>query len=181
MTNTLSKDSYFQRVNKISVPIQTQLKEVYFQAQRGWSADLTTIAAIAYNEELASNTKNITPIIEARYYFEDVNTLKAIMEHQHSTNNSTDEQHYHEVFSLEYLRSPIFSVALVTEVETREPQKDYIVRKFYGFIQIGYKIGYHTDLSVLVGTRQAGNICIGGVCRYEPEFRGVEIKMFTRL
>jgi hypothetical protein len=33
----------------------------------------------------------------------------------------------------------------------------------------------------LVGSRQAGNICIGGVCRYEPEFRGIELKMNTRL
>jgi len=70
---------------------------------------------------------------------------------------------------------------LVVEIETRKPEKGRIERKFWGFVQVGYKIGYHTDLLVLVGSRQAGNICIGGVCRFEPELRGIEIKMITRL
>lgn len=180
-TNTLPKGSYYQRSNGSNVPILTQLKEFYFQAQRDWGSDLTSIFALAYNEELSSNTKNITPILEARYYFEDINTLKLILEHQHSTNNVTDEQYYTDVLSLEYLRSPNFSIALVSELETKEPSKNHIVRKFFSFIQAGYKIGYHTDISVLVGTRQAGNLCIGGVCRFEPEFRGIEIKLITRL
>jgi hypothetical protein len=79
------------------------------------------------------------------------------------------------------MRSPRFNVALVTELETREPEQGNIVRKFWDFLQFGYKLGYHTDISLLVGTRQAGNICIGGVCRFEPEFRGVELKLLTRL
>ena len=29
---------------------------------------------------------------------------------------------------------------------------------------------------MLIGTRQAGNICIGGVCRFEPEFREISFK-----
>jgi hypothetical protein len=181
MTKSLSADSYFQRINDFNVSVSTQLKEFYFQAQHDWSSSLTTIAAFSYNEELATNTKNITPIIEAKYYFENINTIKAVFEHQHSTNKTTDEQHYTDVLSLEYLRSPNFSVALVAELETKEPETGHIVRKFFGFIQAGYKIGNHTDLSILAGTRQAGNICIGGVCRFEPEFRGVEVKVLTSL
>jgi hypothetical protein len=159
----------------------TQLKEFYFQGQRNWSSEFTTLAAFAYNEELATNTKNITPIIDLRYYFEKINTLKLIIEHQNSTNRTTSEQYYDDVLVLEYLRSPNLSVAIVTEMETREPEKGRIERKFWGLVQVGYTIGYHTDLFVLVGTRQAGNICIGGVCRFEPELRGIEVKMITRL
>ena len=70
---------------------------------------------------------------------------------------------------------------MVGEVQTKEPEVDRTVRKFWGFVQVGYKIGNHTDLSLLIGTRQAGNICIGGVCRYEPAFQGVELKIITRL
>jgi len=180
-TKTLPSSSYYQRANQINIPVSTQLKEFYLSGQQNWSEDLTTIAAFAYNEELATNTKNITPILENRFYFGEVNTIKVILEHQHVTDRTTTEQYYADVLSLEYLRSPNFSIAVVSELQTKEPEPGRTIRKFWGFIQTGYKIGGHTDISLLVGTRQAGNICIGGVCRYEPAFQGVEVKILTRL
>ena len=180
LTNTLPSSSFYQRVSQTSLPVQTQLSELYLTAQRDWDY-MTLIAAFAYNEELATDTKNITPILESRFYFDEINTIKVILEHQHVTDNSTTEEYYTDVVTLEYLRSPDFSVALVTEMKTTEPEIDYLVRKFYGFIQGTYKIGGYADLSLLIGSRQAGNICIGGVCRYEPEFKGVELKLLTRL
>jgi len=180
-TKTLPTGSYYQRSINSSLSVQSLLKEVFFQAQHDWSYDFTTIAAFAYNEELATNTKNVTPILENRFYFGGVNTIKLIIEHQHTTNWSTSEQYFSDVVSIEYLRSPKFSVALVTEMQTKEPEEGETKRKFWGFVQFGYKIGQHSDVSILMGTRQAGNICIGGVCRYEPVFEGVELKLLTRL
>ena len=180
-TTTLPSSSYYQRVNQIDIPISTQLEEVYVTGQQDWSESLTTIAAFAYNEELATNTKNITPILENRFYFGEVNTIKVVLEHQHVTDRTTTEEYYSDVLNIEYLRSPSFSIAVVAEVQTKEPEPDRTVRKFWGFVQAGYKIGGHSDISLLVGTRQAGNICIGGVCRYEPAFQGVELKLLTRL
>lgn len=180
-TKSLPSSSYYQRVNQINIPVSTQLEEVYFTGQQDWNESLTTIAAMAYDEELATNTKNLTPILENRFYFGDINTIKLILEHQHVTNKTTAEEYYSDVVNIEYLRSPNFSIAFVAEVQTKEPEPGRTVRKFWGFIQTGYKIGGHTDISLLVGTRQAGNICIGGVCRYEPAFQGVELKLLTRL
>ena len=180
-TNTLSASSYYQRSLNSSLSVQTLLKEVYLQGQHDWSRDFTTIAAFAYNEELSTNTKNVIPILENRFYFGRVNTIKLIIEHQHTTNWSTSEQYFTDVVSIEYLRSPKFSVALVAEMQTKEPEADETKRDFWGFVQFGYKIGQHSDISILLGTRQAGNICIGGVCRYEPAFEGVELKLLTRL
>jgi hypothetical protein len=180
-TKTLPSSSYYQRVNQINIPVSTQLEEVYITGQQDWSESLTTILAFAYNEELATNTKNITPILENRFYFGDVNTIKVVLEHQHVTDRATTEEYYSDVLNIEYLRSPNFSIAVVAEVQTKEPETDRIVRKFWSFVQAGYKIGGHTDISLLVGTRQAGNICIGGVCRYEPAFQGIELKLLTRL
>ena len=180
-TKTLPSSSYYQRVNQIDVPISTQLEEVFITGQQDWSESLTTIAAFAYNEELATNTKNITPILENRFYFGEVNTIKVVLEHQHVTDRTTTEEYYTDVLNVEYLRSPNFSIALVSELQTKEPEPGRTVRKFWGFAQIGYKIGGHSDISLLVGTRQAGNICIGGVCRYEPAFQGIELKLLTRL
>jgi hypothetical protein len=180
LTETLSSSSYYQRVNQTNLPIVTQLEELYLTGQHDWEY-FTLIAAFAYNQELSTNTENITPILESRFYFDEVNTIKVILEHQHVSDKTTTEEYYTDVLTLEYLRSPNFSVALVTEMKTTEPEQDNIIRKFYGFIQGTYKIGGYADLSLLVGSRQAGNICIGGVCRYEPEFKGVEFKLLTRL
>ncbi len=180
-TKTLNADSYYQHVIGSNNPVRTQLKELYVQAKHDWSESFETIFAFGYNEELATNTKNISPIIETHFYFDDVNTIKATFEHLHSTNRTTDEQKYNDVLLVEYLRSPNLSVSWLIEMETSEPTTDHIVRKLYSFVQFGYYLAEHTNLSLLIGTRQAGNICIGGVCRYEPEFRGVELKMTTRL
>lgn len=181
ITNTLPTSSYYQRVNNLSLPIATQLEEMYLQASHNWSESLTSILAFGYNEELSTNTKNFTPILENKFYFDDINTIKLVLEHQQTENLTTDEKYYDDIINIEYLRSPNFSVAVVAELQTKEPQEGNVVRKFWSFIQFGYKLGNHSDLSLLVGTRQAGNICIGGICRYEPAFQGVELKILTRL
>jgi hypothetical protein len=181
ITNTLPTSSYYQRVNNLSLPIATQLEEIYLQAAHNWNESLTSILAFGYNEELSTNTKNFTPILENKFYFDDINTIKLVLEHQQTENLTTDEKYYDDIINIEYLRSPNFSVAVVAELQTKEPQEGNVVRKFWSFIQFGYKLGNHSDLSLLVGTRQAGNICIGGICRYEPAFQGVELKILTRL
>lgn len=180
MTETLPSTSYFQRVSGFNLPVFLQHKEFFVQGTRNWSDFYTSILSFGYNEELPTNTKNIASIIENRFYFGDINTIKVVIEHQHTTNRTTDEKYFSNVLAIEYLRSPALSITLVTEMETKEPEEGRIVRKLWSFIQFGYKIFQNTDLSLLIGSRQAGNICIGGVCRFEPEFRGVELKMLTR-
>lgn len=181
ITNTLPATSYFQRANIFSLPITTQLKEIYLQGTHNWNKSFTSILAFGYNEELSTNTKNITPILENKFYFDDINTIKLVLEHQQTKNFSTDEKYFDDVIAIEYLRSPNFSVSLVTEMQTKEPEAGRTIRKVWSFIQFGYKIGAHSDISLLFGSRQAGNICIGGICRYEPAFQGAELKILTRL
>ena len=180
-TKTLSASSYYQKIIGINQPERLQLRETFAQLNHTWNERFKTIAAFGYNEERDDNTKNITPVLENHFYIDEINTLKLILEHQHTTDKTTTEKYYTDVATLEYLRSPNFSVSVVSEMQTKEPGEGKIVRRFWNFIQFGYKIEEHTDLSVLIGTRQAGNICIGGVCRYEPAFSGIEFKMITRL
>lgn len=181
ITQTLSATSYYQKINQLNLPVATQLKEFYAQLNHSWNDWFTTVAAFGYNEELSTNTKNVTPVLENKFYFDDINTIKIVLEHQQTENLSTNEMYFNDVLALEYLRSPSFNVSLVTEMQTKEPTKGHVIRKLWSFIQLGYKLSSHTDLSLLIGSRQAGNICIGGVCRYEPEFQGVELKLLTRL
>lgn len=180
-TKTIGPGSYYQKVLRDTQTVRLQLKEAFGQVGHTWNDMISTIAAFGYMEEGSTNTKSITPVLENKFYFDDVNTIKLVLEHQHTTDKTTSEQYYDDVVTVEYLRSPKLSISVVAEMQTKEPEKGKKVRKVWSFISFGYKIGEHTDVSLLVGTRQAGNICIGGVCRYEPEFSGVELKMFTRL
>jgi hypothetical protein len=181
VTKTLDDGSYYQRINDTHISELTQLKEGLFQSTITWNNRFSTIAGIAYNEELATNTKNITPVLENRYYFDDINTVRFVVEHQQTKNRTTEEKYYSDVFVLEYLRSPKLSVSLVTEMDTHERESGRLVRSFWNFIQFGYSVLSNTEASLLIGSRQAGAICIGGVCRYEPEFQGVELKLVTRM
>jgi hypothetical protein len=179
-TKTLGSDSYYQKVLEVDQPVRLQLRESFAQLNHTWNENFKTIAALGYNEERDANTKNITPILENHFYIDEINTIRLIIEHQHTTDKTTTEKYYTDVVMLEYLRSPLLSIAVVSEMQTKEPEPGKTIRRFWNFIQFGYKLGEPTDLSLLIGTRQAGNICIGGVCRYEPEFSGIELKMFTR-
>ncbi len=177
---TLGSDSYIQRIYGQNLDPRIKLREVYGQYSNEWSDKFKTTFALGYNEELDENTKNFTGVLDLRYSIDRRNTLRFIFEHQQSNNRTTLEDYYSDVLSMEYLRSPKYSLAIVTEVKTREPIPGNIVRLLWSYVQGTIKIGEHTDLSLLAGSREAGIICIGGVCRYEPEFRGIELKMVNR-
>ena len=181
ITKSLNSKSYFQRIAGTNLPVQTQLKEVFAHMIKHLDNGFTVAGGFHYNEELTSDTKNITPVAEIKYNFFEVNTIRLAYEHQQTKNRTTFEKYYDDVVTMEYLRSPKFNAAVVAEMQTKEPEPGRKVRKVWTLVQFGYKFGDHTDISLLLGSRQAGNICIGGVCRYEPEFRGIEIKMLTRL
>lgn len=180
VTKTLPSTSLYQQNFNLNLPVRNQLEEFYLQYTRDWSGNFASTAAFGYNRELDANTKNLTPILELKYYFDDVNTFRLIAEHQQTNVVTTDETYFTQVITFEYLRSPLFSVSFVGELQSKEPTAGNVVRKSWKFIQFGYKLFEHTDVSLLIGSRQAGNVCIGGVCRYEPQFNGIEVKMFSR-
>lgn len=181
MTKTLPKTSFYQLVNKLNLSEVIQHKEFFTQINLKWTDNYTSIASFGYNEELQTTTKSFTPIFENRFYFGEVNTIKVVLEHQQNHNRTTNEKYYSDVLEIEYLRSPDWSVSFVTEIESKEPTPDRIVRRIWAFFQFGYQITENINASILAGSRQSGNICIGGVCRFEPEFRGIEFSLTTRI
>jgi len=181
LTKTIGKGSLYNEALNIEQTSRNLLEEIYGQVHHAWNSNFKSILTLGYNEEATTNTKNITPIFEGSYYLDATNTIRIIAEHQLSKNNFTDEKYYSDVLVFEYLHSPDYSVSLVGEMKTSEPEKDNVKRKFWAFAQVAFKINDYVDLSLLIGSRQAGNICVGGVCRYEPEFEGVELKILTRL
>lgn len=180
-TETLGKSSLYQQIQETTNSVSTVLEEYYLQADKYWGESAKSIFVGAYNEEMSSNTENLTFVLDNSFYLDDENTIKIILEHQYTKNIFTKEKYYDDIFLIEWQNSPNISIAFVSEMKTSEPVKDHIVRKFWNYLQFSYNWCNHTDLSITIGSRQAGNICIGGICRYEPEFKGVELKMITRL
>ncbi len=180
MTKSLGVNSYFKRIKHSLLPSSVMFNEAYIQLRRD-GKNYLGILAFGYSKEMETSTTNLTPIVELKYYLDKINTIRAILEHQQVRVLSTNEKYYDDAVTLEWLRSPNLTLSLVGEVQTKEPVKSHLVRKFWGFFRIGYNLWDNSEVSLLVGTRQAGNICIGGVCRYEPEFSGVELKFMTRI
>ena len=181
LTQTVGQKSLYNQVLGIQQNSRNQLKEYYAQIHHYWNSDLKNVFTFGYNEEATTSTKNTTPIVETIYHLDETNTFRIILEHQNTENTFTDEKYYSDVVTIEYLSSPDLSISFVGEMKTSEPQSGNIKRNYWGFIQSSYKLNDYMDMSLLIGSRQAGNICIGGVCRYEPEFEGIELKMLTRL
>ena len=181
LTQTVGQKSLYNQVLGIQQNSRNQLNEYYAQIHHYWNSDLKNVFTFGYNEEATTSTKNTTPIVETIYHLDETNTFRIILEHQNTENTITDEKYYSDVVTIEYLSSPDLSISFVGEMKTSEPQSGNIKRNYWGFIQSSYKLNDYIDMSLLIGSRQAGNICIGGVCRYEPEFEGIELKMLTRL
>jgi len=181
ITKSLDSNSLYQQTVGTKNKSADILKEYYFQADKYWGESFKSVLVGAYNEEMASNTKNLTFILDNSFYVNSENTIKVIFEHQHTKNKSTLEEYYDSILLLEWQNSPSISIAFVSEMKTTEPVKGKKVRKFWNYLLFGYNWNNHTDFNITIGNRQAGNICIGGICRYEPEFNGIELKMITRL
>jgi len=179
-TKSLGSDAYYQRIIGSQIDPQDLLRDVYGQADHLWGDDLLTRMAFGYREERVTNTKSLTPILETRIDLDERHALRVILEHQHVTDRTTQEEYLDDVLLLELTSSPNLSFSLVGEMVTQEPEAGRTDRRYWLFGRLGFKVGDHTDGSILVGSRQAGNICIGGVCRYEPELRGVELRLLTR-
>ncbi len=179
-TKTLGNTSFIQRLYNQNLEPRVKYREASAQYSAALSDKLKMIVALGYNEELDENTKNYTGVLDLKYSLDSRNTIRLIIEHQQTNNRTTLEDYFADVLTVEYLRSPKYSVAWVSEMKTREPFPGERVRLFWNYLIGTMKIGEHTDLSLLAGSREAGIICIGGVCRYEPEFRGVEFKMTNR-
>jgi hypothetical protein len=177
---SLGPDSYYKRITGSQSASQDLLHDAYGQAEHTWGDDVLTRLALGYREERVSNTKSLTPILEALIDLDERHALRIVLEHQHVTDRTTQEEYLDDVLLLDLTRSPDLSLGLVGEMVTREPEAGTTTRAFWLLGRLGFRVGDHTDGSVLVGSRQAGNVCIGGVCRYEPELRGIELRLLTR-
>jgi len=80
-------------------------------------------------------------------------------------------------FKLEYETAPRWAFAAVLEVNNKYDEQRPATEKAGPFPsgQITYTISRGGNLNLWFGSRQAGYLCSGGVCKFEPAFEGVEV------
>ncbi len=180
LTNTLSPTSYYKRIYASALSSQKQFEEIFLQGEHR-QENFYLLLGFSARREKTSDTESLTPVAEFKYFLSEVNSLRLSFEHQQTHVLFTDEKYFDDVFLVEFQHSPDFSVSAMGEMQTTEPTQGRRVRKIWGFLEATYKVSESTDVDLLIGSRHAGHICTGGVCRYEPEFNGVELKVLTRI
>jgi hypothetical protein len=121
-----------------------------------------------------------TAVAEVVWWLDETHSLTLELEHQHvrpDLDPNLDEGAYDEEwFALDFAIAPTWSFAGILELnnkydEQRAPDED---NGPFPAGQVTYAIPRGGNLNLWVGKRQAGYICSGGVCKYEPAFEGVE-------
>ncbi len=173
-------------------------KEVYGEVERYFGSSMRAVAAFDYGEEGAdTHTKNYTPVIEIEYFLDDVNSVRTELQHQHTKGDRIDlpfggfselGEFDTEYILFEYARAPkwVFSVNVEWTNKSVDPENSQLLpgedsdRTSWALANVSYNISESNNISVMYGSRHGGFNCVGGVCRFEPEFKGLEVKLFTR-
>jgi len=145
----------------------------------GQTIELHAAADWAY--DYTSRTENITPLIDGTYNFSQRDQIHLSLQHQHTKNTLNKGEYDNELFLAEYSRSPFMSAALVTEYTNKNLWRNLSMKRhFWIYGNLTFNFWHNQQLSLLYGSRREGFICVGGVCRREPEFEGVEIRLTNR-
>ena len=143
--------------------------------------DLELHAVAAWNFDFLTRTKNLTPLIDGTYNFSLRDQLHLSLQHQHTINTLNKGEYDNELVLIEYSRSPFMSAALVGEYTNQNQWHNLnMKRNYWLYGNLTFNFWNNQQLSLLYGSRREGFICVGGVCRREPEFEGIEIRLTNR-
>ena len=123
-----------------------------------------------------------TPLADLRLPLGERYGVHLQLEHQHVSADLVGEYDT-EFLVVEGSRSPDLTASLLVEVTNKsakqlslESEED---TRFFGG-EVTYQIAERHNLTLFGGARNAGFVCVGGVCRYEPAFDGAELRLVTR-
>lgn len=156
-------------------------EEYYAEIHTRISEKIDARTAAAWTFDFTTNTENITPLIDARYQLSDRDEVHGSFQHQHTKNRFDLSEFDNEYFLIEYSRSPRLSVALVAEYTNKNQLHNVeLDPNYWIYGNVTFSFLNDQQLSILYGSRREGFVCVGGICRYEPEFKGVEIRLVNR-
>jgi len=140
----------------------------------GEAYDVALVYDIIENKE--TGTKDKTPVVEVEYAPGGGWSLRGEYQYQDSKVLAVDEVPARDESThlalLEYNISSSLTVSAVGE-HASELDENFI------YTQLDYHLSEEHFVSVTVGNRRAGYVCVGGICRFEPAFEGVEARFIT--
>ena len=172
-------------------------QEYYGEVERYFGTSLRAVASFDYRRESAdTHTRSYIPVVELEYFIDDVNSVRTELQHQHVKGDTIPlrdtewgifwlGEFDHEYSLFEYARSPGWTCSFVNEWTNKKLPEQKLPsetadRKRWTYGLVSYNINESNNVRVMYGSRHGGWNCVGGVCRFEPEFKGFEVKMFTR-
>ena len=136
---------------------------------------------VAFDYQDSEGDLRQTVIGEATYFFNEAHSLTGQFEHQHVrlaggpgfSLGAYDQQW----IKLEYEVAPRWAFAGIIELNNKYPEQREPGEGEGPFpaAVVAYNIPRGGFLVLWVGERQAGQVCSGGVCKYEPAFEGIEV------
>lgn len=157
---------------------QRLFEEVYVQAERERWGRFRLRGAFGYR---LAEGKRHTVVADATCQLDERRSLSLEAEQQHvelGAGEGFDLGAYNQQFlKLELGIAPTWTAAALLELNDKfdEQRQAGEQRAPFPAIQVGYVTSTGAGLTLWAGKRQAGYLCAGGVCKYEPAFEGVEL------
>jgi len=143
------------------------------------------VGAYAYQDVAYENEGyNNTLIGDLTIFFSDTHSLELVYEFQHTKLGSSElpdgildlGAYDTQFFNFQFAIAPKWNFAALLELDNKHPLQRAFGEKEGPFpaFQIAYTIPSGGALTLWAGKRQAGQVCVGGVCKNEPAFEGIE-------
>ena len=136
--------------------------------------------ALVYDfiENVESQVKDYTPIVEVEYAPGGEWSTRGEYQFQTTDRGAVDETTH--LGLLEYNMSSSLTFSAVGEyADIFDPVNRGTDWQSFVYGQVDYHISDEHFLSVTVGKRREGYVCVGGICRFEPQFQGIEGRLAT--
>ena len=152
---------------------ETMFEEVYFHIEQENLGAFRIRGGFDYQE--SEGTMRQAFVSDATWNVSPAVTWNAQFEHQHVRAGVLGE-YDQQWMKLELELPPRWSIDAILETNNKydEQRVDEPEGPFPAG-QITYTISRGGNLNLWYGKRQAGFLCSGGVCKYEPAFEGLEI------
>lgn len=153
---------------------ETLYEEIYGHLEQEHIGDFRVRGGFGYQD--SEGAMRQTVVADATWHQSDKMAWTAQFEHQHVRLGVLGE-YDQQWMKLELELPPQWTLTAIAETNNKyDAQNDpgEIPGDFFPAGQISYTLQGGGNLNLWFGKRQAGQLCAGGVCKFEPAFEGVE-------
>ncbi len=202
-TATGATTTTFQRINdspnsfaQLSDATYSPYWEAYAHGEYELNDEVTLSAAIQRKDNsdfgLGERFTATTGMLESVIDVTDRSNLHAILEVQRVFDSKKvapaidslgieahDGRFFNALLTLEYARSPEWSVNVRAEMTTTDQEQEG--RKVWPVVGGTYRIGNAHTVTLQYGAERGGVVCTGGVCRFINPFNGLRLSVVSKL